>query len=275
MQQRSICFIGGGNMAQAIVFGLLKQQYPAHLICVCDPNAEKLARFSALNVKAIKSSPENNAQAVKEAEVVILAVKPQAIAKVCQSLSAVDFSPKLVISIAAGIACQRLQELLPNAKAIIRAMPNTPALVSCGMTGLFADQNTAEKHRTFAQDLMNAIGQTCWLEQETQMHAITAGSGSSPAYFFLLMEAMQQALQTMKIEEKTARLLVQQAALGAAKMVIENPEMSIATLRENVTSKGGTTAAALAVFEQQGFCNSVQLAMQACVVRSQEMEKSL
>lgn len=268
MQQKLIAFIGGGNMAQAIVLGLLKQGYPATQIIVNDPNEEKRAFFANLGVQ----TAENNAESAARAEVVLLAVKPQMMAEVCSPLSAVDFSDKLLISIAAGISTARLQALIPSAKSIVRVMPNTPALVGEGMAGLFSPQNTSENDRTFAQDLLGAVGKTVWVNNESQMHAVTAASGSSPAYFFLMLEAMQQALMKMDIAETTARELVQQAMLGAAKMVVENPQTALSTLRENVTSKGGTTAAALNVFNAQQFNQTVAQAMQACVARSQEME---
>ena len=151
-------------------------------------------------------------------------------------------------------------------------MPNTPALVGEVMAGLFVPKNTSENYRTFAQDLLGTVGRTVWVDDETQMHAVTAASGSSPAYFFLMLEAMQQALIKMNIDGKTARELVQQSMLGAAKMVIENPQIALSTLRENVTSKGGTTAASLAVFDAQHFNQTIEQAMQACLSRSQEME---
>ena len=251
MQHKLIAFIGGGNMAQAIILGLLKQGYPAEQIIVNDPNEEKKAFFANLGV----ATSENNVESVIKAEVVLLAVKPQMMADVCLPLSAVDFSDKLLISIAAGISTERLNALIPSANAVVRA-----------------PKNTSENHRTFAQDLLGAVGRTVWVDDETQMHAVTAASGSSPAYFFLMLEAMQQALIKMNIDEKTARELVQQSMLGAAKMVIENPQIALSTLRENVTSKGGTTAAALAVFDAQHLNQTIEQAMQACLSRSQEME---
>ena len=269
MQHKLVCFIGGGNMAQAIVFGLLKQAYPADKIIVCDPNEEKRALFAQ---KGVRTSTDNVA-AVAQAEVVLLAVKPQVLAEVCSPLSAVDFSDKLLISIAAGISVARLIALLPTAHAVVRVMPNTPALVGEGMAGLFAAKNTSENDRTFAQDLLSAVGKTLWVASEEQMHAVTAASGSSPAYFFQFLEAMQQGLMEMGLDEKQSRELVQQAMLGSAKLVIENPQTSLSTLRENVTSKGGTTAAALNVFNQHQFNDIIKQAMQACVARSQEMEK--
>ena len=268
MQHKLVCFIGGGNMAQAIVFGLLKQAYPADKIIVCDPNEEKRALFAQ---KGVRTSTDNVA-AVAQAEVVLLAVKPQVLAEVCSPLSAVDFSDKLLISIAAGISVARLIALLPTAHAVVRVMPNTPALVGEGMAGLFAAKNTSENARTFAQDLLSAVGKTLWVASEEQMHAVTAASGSSPAYFFQFLEAMQQGLIEMGLSAENARELVQQAMLGSAKMVVENPQVDLSTLRQNVTSKGGTTAAALNVLDQHQFNGIVQQAMQACVARSKEME---
>lgn len=269
MQHKLITFIGGGNMALAIVFGLLKRGYPAQQIIVCDPNEERRALFAAQGTQV----SADNLTAVQRAEVVLLAVKPQVMAAVCAPLSAVDFSDKWVISIAAAISVQRLTALLPSARNLVRVMPNTPALVSEGMAGLFAAPSVSAECKAFAENLLNAVGKSSWVKRETDMHTVTAGSGSSPAYFFLLMESMQKTLMEMGLDEENARLLVQQSALGAAKMVTENPQLALSALRENVTSKGGTTAAALEVFNQQGFSRTVQRAMQACVARSQEMEE--
>ena len=268
MQHKFITFVGGGNMAQAIVFGLLKRGYPAGNITVCDPNEEKQRLFAQKGVQVAT----DNVVAVSSAQVVLLAVKPQVLAEVCVPLSAVDFSDKFVISIAAGISLTRLTALLPTATSIVRVMPNTPALVGEGMAGLFAAKNTSENDRTFAQDLLSAVGKTLWVASEDHMHAVTAASGSSPAYFFQFLEAMQQGLIEMGLSAENARELVQQAMLGSAKMVVENPQVDLATLRQNVTSKGGTTAAALNVFNQRQFNDIVQQAMRACVARSKEME---
>ncbi|QEH48147.1 pyrroline-5-carboxylate reductase [Aggregatibacter actinomycetemcomitans] len=257
MQHKLVTFIGGGNMAQAIVFSLLKRGYHADKIIVCDPNEKKRVLFAP---KGVRTTTDNVATAM-QAGVVLLAVKPQMLVAVCVPLSAVDFQAKLVISIAAGISLARLTALLPSAQSVVRVMPNTPALVGEGIAGLFAAKNTSENDRTFAQDLLSAVGKTLWLDTEEQMHAVTAASGSSPAYFFQLLEAMQQGLIHMGLNDQQARELVQQAMLGAAKMVVENPQLDLATLRQNVTSKGGTTAAALDVFNQRQFNDIVQQAM--------------
>lgn len=267
-ETKLITFIGGGNMAQAIILGLLKQGYPAQQLQVSDPNQDKRDQFQQQGLRVF----QDNQLAVEQAEVILLAVKPQMIADVCQQLASLDLSKKLIISIAAGINLTRLQQLLPTARYFVRVMPNTPALVSKGMAGLYAEDNLPLEFKQFASDLLQAVGEICWLQQEQQMHAVTAGSGSSPAYFFLLMEGMEKALQEMGLTSEQARQLIQQSALGAAQIVINNPQLSFAQLRQNVTSKGGTTAAALAIFEQQQFIPIVQQAMQACVNRSQQME---
>ncbi|WP_439294509.1 pyrroline-5-carboxylate reductase [Lonepinella sp. BR2882] len=269
MQQKSICFIGGGNMAQAIVFGLLKTGYPANLITVCDPNEDKRSLFTE---KKVLFSTDNQTT-VEKSDVMVLAVKPQVASDVCSALSVVDFSEKLVISIMAAISVEKITALLSNADNIVRVMPNTPALVSTGMSGLFARANVSMEYKQFAERLLQAVGQTCWVDNESDMHTVTAASGSSPAYFFLFMEAMQQALLKMGLSASQARLLVQQSALGAANMVVENPTVELATLRQNVTSKGGTTAAALNVFDEKQLGQIVEQAMLACVERSKEMEK--
>ena len=269
MQHKLIAFIGGGNMAQAIVLGLLKQGYPAEQIIVNDPNETKRAFFAELGVQ----TAQDNAVSAKRADAVLLAVKPQMMAEVCRCLAGIDFSDKLLISIAAGISTARLQALIPSAKSVVRVMPNTPALVSEGMAGLFAAKNTAQADCIFVQELLNTVGKTLWLQDEAQMHAVTAASGSSPAYFFQMLEAMQQALVEMNLDADSAYALVRQAIFGAAKMAIDNPQLDFSTLRQNVTSKGGTTEAALAVFNAQHFNQIVAQAMRACAARSQEMEK--
>lgn len=269
MSYKFLSFIGGGNMAQAIVFGLLKQGYPADRITVCDRHQTKLDLFSACGVQVT----QNAQTAAEQAEIAVLAIKPQGVAELAQTINTVDFFDKLLISIMAAISVQRLTALFPTVRYVIRAMPNTPASVSAGMTGLFAPSSVPDESKRQAESLLKAVGEICWVENEADMHSVTAASGSAPAYFFLFMEAMQQALLKMGLSERQARGLIQQSALGAAKMVIENPQTPLAGLKENVTSRGGTTAAALAVFDERQLVQTVQLAMQACATRSQEMEK--
>ncbi|MDH3001664.1 pyrroline-5-carboxylate reductase [Chelonobacter oris] len=268
MQHKLIAFIGAGNMTQAIIHGLLNSGYPAGNIVASNPSPAKLERLAAWGVR----TTHDNRAAAESAEMVVLAVKPQLMATACADIADLDFSRKLLLSIAAGISVQRLTQLLPSAVAVIRVMPNTPSLLSAGMAGLFANAACGQADRTFAADLMQAVGQICWLEQESDINTVIAASGSSPAYFFLFLEAMQQQIIKMGLDSRTARELIQQAMAGAAKMVIDNPQTDLSTLREQVTSKGGTTAAAIDVFQQHNLNEIIAKAMQAAVARAQEME---
>jgi len=272
MLQRKITFIGAGNMAGSIISGLVRSGYPADYICASEPNISNTQTLA--EQFAIRVSQDNSASA-DWAEVIVLAVKPQIMADVCRALSSqgVDFNNKLVISIAAGISVQRLQFLLGENTAVIRTMPNTPALLQKGMTGLFASSQASQEDKTFAQEIMSAVGETVWVEEESMINAIIAASGSSPAYFFLFMEAMQEKAMEMGFDQEQARLLVLQSALGSAEMVRQNPHLKLSTLRENVTSKGGTTAQALTTFNELQLSETVAKAMQAAFDRGAEMEK--
>lgn len=267
-----LAFIGTGNMAYAIIKGLLASGYPASKMLAC--NKSNLVRRAELQAVGIATN-FTNFEAVEQADVIILAVKPQMMAEVCAEFSNVDFSNKWVISVAAGISVSRLESLLPSAKNIIRTMPNTPSLIGEGLTGIFAKNSVNPTACQFAENLLSAIGKCYWVENEEKLNHIIAITGSSPAYFFRFMEAMQQSAVAMGFSEQDARFLVQSAALGAAKLVEANPDTSLATLRENVTSKGGTTAQALAVFEQHQLAETVDKAMWAAIHRAEEMERSL
>lgn len=203
---------------------------------------------------------------------VVLAVKPQDMATLLSSMQDVDWSNKLVVSIAAGISVARLSEMAGAPLKLVRVMPNTPSLVSEGMSGLYAPNSVSEDDRTFAGELLQAVGKVCWVSEEAGINAVIAAAGSAPAYFFRFMEAMQAEAERQGFDKATARLLVQQSALGAAKMVVANPDIELATLREQVTSKGGTTAEALNVFNNNQLSETVAEAMQAAVRRAEEME---
>ncbi|MBJ7223720.1 MULTISPECIES: pyrroline-5-carboxylate reductase [unclassified Brenneria] len=271
MQQRKIAFIGAGNMAQAIVAGLIDGGYPAGNISVCAPSGKHrdalAARFGVVG-------SADNVRCAQEADVIVLAVKPQMMATVCEPLrQQVNFSGKLVLSIAAGISIARFQALLGENLNIVRIMPNTPSLVGKGMSGLYAPAAVSESDRAFTAGLMNSVGKVCWVENESGINGVIAAAGSAPAYFFLFMEAMQQEAVRQGFDQDTARLLVQQAASGAAALVEANPATPLSTLRESVTSKGGTTAEALRIFNERQLAQTVAEAMQAAVARAQEMEK--
>lgn len=270
-QHRRITFIGAGNMAQAIIAGLVKGGYPADHIRVCAPTT---TRRDALAQQFGVISSDDNVAGVQEADVVVLAVKPQLMAGVCEPLRGIlNVAGKLVLSIAAGVSIARFRALLGEPLNIVRIMPNTPSLVGKGMSGLYAPVNVSQDDRAFTATLMESVGKVCWVDDESGINGVIAAAGSAPAYFFLFMEAMQQEAIRQGFSAESARQLVQQAALGAAALVEASPETSLATLRENVTSKGGTTAEALRVFNERQLTQTVADAMQAAVQRAQEMEK--
>ncbi len=189
MEPRQIAFVGAGNMATAIIAGLVKAGYPADSIIATDPNSDSRVRLG--ETYGIFTSGDN-ALAVDDADVVVLAVKPQLMETVMGGLKDIDWSGKLVISIAAGISVARLNQLAGAELSVVRVMPNTPALVSKGMSGLFAAASVSDADRDFAGKLMQAVGEVCWVEKESGINAVIAAAGSAPAYFFRFMEAMQE-----------------------------------------------------------------------------------
>ncbi|MFT5838206.1 MAG: pyrroline-5-carboxylate reductase [Flavobacteriales bacterium] len=269
MQHRKIAFIGAGNMTRSIVSGLVKNAYPANLITASNPSIEKLSTLQAdfgINVT------QKNKQALNVSDVIVLAVKPQLMQQVCAKLAEEqDLSDKLFVSIAAGITTSRLQQMLGGSFSIVRTMPNTPSALGKGMTGLFADINVDKIDKQYAADLMSQVGKIAWVEKESMIDGVIAAAGSSPAYFFLFLEAMQKEALQQGFDHSTARLMVQQAMLGAAEMVCHNPHLELSQLRTQVTSKGGTTAKAIESFQQQGLEQLVANAMQAAVKRAKEM----
>ncbi|WP_394245279.1 pyrroline-5-carboxylate reductase [Vibrio astriarenae] len=269
MEHKHIAFIGAGNMARSIIAGLKASGYPSNLITATAPSQ---STRDALTSEFGVNTTVDNEQAAKLADVIVLAVKPQMMALVGEGLKEINWSNKLVISIAAGINCQRLEEMLGSKLNLVRVMPNTPSLVGEGMSGLYAPESVIQTDRDFAHQLMQAVGEVCWVEQESGINNIIAAAGSSPAYFFLFMEAMQKEAIDQGFSAETARLLVQQSALGAAKLVAAKPELELSTLREQVTSKGGTTAEALRTFNESQLSDIVSKAMRAAVARAEEME---
>ncbi len=270
MEQRKVAFIGAGNMTRSIVAGLVAGGYDPS--CLIATNRSK-GKLTALEQDFGVQVTTDNVAAAEQADVVVMAVKPQLMEEVAKPLQAIDFSSKLVISIAAGINVERLQQMFACELNLIRVMPNTPSLVGKGMSGLFASSVTPQADKQFAGELMQAVGKVCWVEKESGINDVIAAAGSAPAYFFLFMEAMQQQAIASGFDQETARLLVQQSALGAAEMVVANPDTALSALREQVTSKGGTTAEAIRTFEQSDLRGTVSKAMQAAVNRAEEMEK--
>lgn len=234
MQHRHITFIGAGNMAKAIIAGLVNGGYPAEMITATSPS---MTQDSPLHTELGVNCSSNNLESARQADVIVLAVKPQMMADVCQPLTQLDLSGKLILSIAAGVSVERFYQLLGKID-IVRIMPNTPSLIGLGMSGLFAPANVSQADRDYTEALMTAVGKVCWVNDETGINGVIAAAGSAPAYFFLFMEAMQQETERLGFSSQDARLLVQQAALGAAHMVEENSQLDIATLRQQVTSKG-------------------------------------
>lgn len=276
MKQNKIAFIGAGNMSRCLIAGLVRQGYEAQNIIAANPSTGKLKALQEdFNIR----TSGDNIQAVSAADVVILAVKPQMMAQVCRQLSEMQapdnhgLESKLWISVAAGVGCKQIKNWLSVAVPLIRCMPNTPALYGKGVCGLYAD-GTDKKYKTLTETLLRVAGLLVWVEQEQQIDAITAISGSGPAYFFALMEAMTIKAQQLGFDPDTAKQLVQHTAAGAAAMVANSDE-SIARLRHNVTSKGGTTAAALACFNELGLTTMVDDAMQAAYDRAQTLGKNL
>ncbi len=266
----TIAFIGGGNMARSLIGGLLQHWHPEHII-VAEPNADlrdALARDFAVRVTG------DNAQAASAARIWVLAVKPQVMNAVCAELASLPLDQVLVISIAAGIQLTAMRKALGNDVALVRSMPNTPALIGQGITALFAATSVSAAHRGWAEQIMQAAGRTVWIEDETLMDAVTATSGSGPAYFFLLIEAMQKAAIAQGLPAEVARELVLQTALGAARMAVESGEEA-SVLRQRVTSPNGTTQAALESFAANGFEVAVSQAITAATIRGRELSKQL
>ncbi|MCX7104543.1 MAG: pyrroline-5-carboxylate reductase [Methylococcales bacterium] len=270
MNTQKIGFIGGGNMASSLISGLIASGHSPQDLWVSDINQDTL-KLLAKNLDVNTST--NNDEIINAVDVVVLAVKPQILSTVAKNATAsIQQKQPLVVSIAAGISQQSLSQWLGNNIAIVRCMPNTPALVLTGATALHANaQVTAEQH-DLAENIMRSVGIALWVNDESELDVVTAVSGSGPAYYFLLMEAMEKAAIEMGMNEVTARLLVQQTALGAAKIALESSE-SPEQLRKRVTSPGGTTQQALETFEEGGFTALVSKALHAARDRSIEMSK--
>ncbi|WP_046655746.1 pyrroline-5-carboxylate reductase [Lysobacter capsici] len=262
-----VAFIGGGNMARSLIGGLVARGVAAGDIRVAEPVA---ALREALQ-RDFGVACFDNAQAAAEgASVWLLAVKPQVMREVCTSLAEQARAQRpLAISIAAGITASQLDRWLGGEVAVVRAMPNTPALLGVGITGLYANAAAAPQFDQ-AAGLLDAVGPTVRIDEETQMDAVTAVSGSGPAYVFLLAEAMQQAGQAQGLSADAARALVRQTLLGAATMLTQSEEPA-EVLRARVTSPGGTTQAAIETFEAGGFRDLVDSAIAAATRRGREL----
>ena len=272
MKQLTLGFIGAGNMASSLIAGLCADGYAAEKICASDLDAEKL---DALSSRYGITTSANNQAVVEKSQILVLAVKPQALRDVALGIaSTVQRCKPLIISIAAGVTEADIDRWLGGGNDIVRCMPNTPALVKTGATALHGNDNISAEQRSRAEAIMRAVGLAVWVERETLLDTVTAVSGSGPAYFFLLMEAMEEAAVRLGLEPVTARLLTQQTALGAARLAMESEE-SPAELRRKVTSPGGTTEAAIGAFEAAGFSSVVLDAIHAAEKRAASLSTEL
>lgn len=270
-QSPAVAFIGGGNMARSLVGGLVARGESPASIHVADPVAD--AR-QALERDFGVATHADNAEAARDAGTWVLAVKPQMMRAVCTGLAQLaQASRPLVVSIAAGITSAQLQRWLGGSAAVVRCMPNTPALLGAGVTGLFASAEVDADGRKRAEALLASAGETVWIEDEAQMDAVTAVSGSGPAYVFLLAEAMEDAGIAEGLPAATARSLALQTVLGAARMLTESGEPP-AELRRRVTSPGGTTQAAIETFEAGGLRALVAKAVANAAERGRELSQA-
>lgn len=265
----NITFIGGGNMAQALIGGLIARGLPSTRITVSDP----VPQIQELLLQQDVNVTDNNITAIANADVILLAVKPQTLAHVLQPLAG-KLKQQLVISIVAGAPIDLISNLLGDYDRIVRVMPNTPALVQCGASGLFATSVVDEADRQLSTQILSATGLAIWVDSEKKIDAVTALSGSGPAYFFYLMEAMIQAGKNLGLDEETSSALTLQTALGAAQMAITSASTP-AQLRRNVTSPNGTTQAAIQSFDQHQVAQHIQIALAAAADRSQALAQEL
>ena len=267
MYQGRLTFVGGGNMAASLIGGLIAQGYPADRITVCDPIAETRQQLAA---QFDVATTDDNRAAASRAETLVLAVKPQIMAAVARELAPALTHRPLLISIAAGIPLAALATWLGSELPLVRCMPNTPALVRAGATGLYGSAQVGAEQRQIAEQILAAVGTTTWVAEEAQIDAVTALSGSGPAYFFLVMEILMTVGRELGLPPDTARALTLQTALGAAQMA-QGSDLDVGELRRRVTSPGGTTAAAIEVLQAGGLAELFAAALRAADQRAREM----
>lgn len=260
-----ITFLGAGNIAQAIIGGLKNE---AGNIIAADPSPTSRDKAKQLGI----SVTDNNDEAVAASDVVLLCVKPDALPTLLTGLTLAD-AGKLFISVAAGVTTGTISSALSQPCAVIRCMPNTPALLGCGMTAMYAADGVGDTQRADAERILGAVGETLWVDRESDLDAVTAVSGSGPAYYFLLMEAMIESAVKLGLGQETARKLVLQTALGSATMAARSKHEP-GELRRQVTSPGGTTEAAIDQFDAGGFSQLVTKALEAAKKRAVELSQS-
>jgi pyrroline-5-carboxylate reductase len=267
---QQLCFIGGGNMASSLIGGLIGNDYSVANITVSDLNQAQLDRLSqAFGIV----TTTDTAQACATADVIVLAVKPQILQVVCEQIVSSNTKAEcLFISVAAGVRESDINRWLGGNRSIVRCMPNTPALVQLGATGIFANTLVNSTQKETAQSILDAVGISVWVETEDNLDAVTAISGSGPAYFFYFIELLQESAQKLGLPPETAKVLAQQTALGAASMA-QGKDM--AELRAQVTSKNGTTEQAILSFQKHNLASLVDNATQAAHDRSVELASEL
>lgn len=269
MVNAQICFLGGGNMARSIIAGLVSDGVSGQSITVVDHNQEKL---DMLNQLFRVNTTQRVEDALKNADIIMLCVKPQSLKELMFTVKTAlhKQNKPSFISIAAGITLAQIAHWLVGDYAIVRAMPNTPSLIGCGASALFANEYVSRQQKEMAEQIMRKVGVVTWVDHESLIDVTTAISGSGPAYFFLMMEHMIDVAVSLGLSEKQAALLVTQTAFGASKMALESTQ-TLSHLRQNVTSKGGVTAAALKAFSETGFKESIAKAIKENLSRSQEL----
>jgi len=267
-----IAFIGGGNMARSLIGGLLKTGIASSAISVAEPRAD--ARQELGREFGVACFAENRLAAA-EADVLLLAVKPQIMPSLHAELrDTLQRHRPLLISIAAGVRVDQLERWFGHGLPIVRCMPNTPALIGAGATGLYANHRVSPAQRAQAQHMLDAVGQTRWIDDERLMDTVTAVSGSGPAYFFALVEALEDAAVAQGMPREAARALAAQTCLGAGRMMVESSE-DPGVLRQRVTSPNGTTQAALESFAADGLARITARAVAAATRRGEEMAAAL
>lgn len=272
LDNKKISFIGGGNMAQALVSGLVSCGVKPSLITVADPSSEAREQLAAKGLNTVDPTADAKA-AVIDADIVVLAVKPQVMKAVVSSFSDV-LDKQLVISVAAGLSTELLSDMLGGYENIVRAMPNTPAMIQMGATGLYGTDNISAEQKQLATAVMEASGLVMWVDNEEHMHAVTAVSGSAPAYMFYFIEAMVDGAVALGLDKEQASALAMQTMLGAAKMAMGS-EDAPSELRRKVTSPNGTTQAAVESMQANDIGGQIGEAMQACYDRSQALSEEM
>ncbi len=265
-----ITFLGGGNMANALIGGLVGKGFAANDIAVIELSAEGRERLvAAYGVRAYAAADA----AAMACDVIVLAVKPQQMKEAVAPMMP-QLDRQLIVSIAAGLRLEDMSRWLGGHRQLVRTMPNTPALIGAGVTGLYALPEVDAAGRERAEQVLQAVGSTVWIDDEAQMDAVTAVSGSGPAYVFLFIEALQQAGEELGFTPAQARQLAIETTLGAAKLAAQSEEPA-SVLRERVTSKGGTTAAALAAMEERGVLAGLVAGVKAADARGRELGAAL